>query len=148
MPSSRGSSQPRDRTCIGRQVLYHLHRLGSPCCESGQLFHDFRSSLLWMFCQEVSAEGAFHCHSCQHPLGAHSGLCAGHLLGSLHVDHLIARVNWFPPPALSCNEAGAGQNGKKASPLTCVLFPQAPEQTSVAIFRLNGGPLEKNIFKF
>ena len=35
-PSSRGSSQPRDQTCIsyvsciGRQVLYHLHHLGSP----------------------------------------------------------------------------------------------------------------------
>ena len=36
MPSSRGSSRPRDRThvsyvsCIGRQVLYHQHHLGSP----------------------------------------------------------------------------------------------------------------------
>ena len=36
MPSSRGSSRPRDRTCtsyvscIGRQVLYHLCHLGSP----------------------------------------------------------------------------------------------------------------------
>ena len=35
-PSSRGSSQPRDRTrisyvsCIGRWVLYHLHHPGSP----------------------------------------------------------------------------------------------------------------------
>ena len=34
--SSRGSSQPRDQTCIsytsclGRQVLYHWHHLGSP----------------------------------------------------------------------------------------------------------------------
>ena len=36
MPSSRGSSQPRDRTptsyisCIGRRVLYHQPHLGSP----------------------------------------------------------------------------------------------------------------------
>ena len=36
MPSSRGSSQPRDWThvshvfCIGRQILYHYHHLGSP----------------------------------------------------------------------------------------------------------------------
>ena len=36
MPSSRGSSWPRDWTCIsyisciGRQVLYHSHHLGSP----------------------------------------------------------------------------------------------------------------------
>ena len=36
MPSSRGSSWPRDRTCvpyvscIGRQVLYHQHLPGSP----------------------------------------------------------------------------------------------------------------------
>ena len=36
MPSSRGSSQPRDRThisyvsCTGRQVPYHKHHLGSP----------------------------------------------------------------------------------------------------------------------
>ena len=36
MPSSRGSSQPRDQTrifyvpCIGRQVLYHECQLGSP----------------------------------------------------------------------------------------------------------------------
>ena len=35
MPSSRGSSRPRDQTCIshvssiGRQVLYHWHHLGS-----------------------------------------------------------------------------------------------------------------------
>jgi len=35
MPASRGYSQPRDRThvshvsCIGRQVLYHSHHLGS-----------------------------------------------------------------------------------------------------------------------
>ena len=35
MPSSRGSSQPRDGTCVsyvscvGRQVLYHYHHLGS-----------------------------------------------------------------------------------------------------------------------
>ena len=35
-PSSRGSSRPRDRTCvsyiscIGRQALYHVHHLGSP----------------------------------------------------------------------------------------------------------------------
>ena len=36
MPSSRGSSQPRDGTrisyifCIGKGVLYHQHHLGSP----------------------------------------------------------------------------------------------------------------------
>ena len=36
MPSSRGSSQPRDQTriscgsCIGGRVLYHWHHLGSP----------------------------------------------------------------------------------------------------------------------
>ena len=36
VPSSRGSSQPRDRTCIsyisciGRQVLYHKCHMGSP----------------------------------------------------------------------------------------------------------------------
>ena len=36
MPSSRGSSQPRNQTCIsymsciGRQVLYHSHHLGIP----------------------------------------------------------------------------------------------------------------------
>ena len=36
IPSSRGSSQPRDQThifyisCIGRQVLYHYSHLGSP----------------------------------------------------------------------------------------------------------------------
>ena len=36
MPSSRGSSQPRNQTrvsyisCIGRQVLYHWCHLGSP----------------------------------------------------------------------------------------------------------------------
>ena len=36
MPSSRGSSWPRDQThvsyvsCIGRWVLYHWHHLGSP----------------------------------------------------------------------------------------------------------------------
>ena len=36
MPSSRGSSGPKDQTliscgfCIGRQILYHKHHLGSP----------------------------------------------------------------------------------------------------------------------
>ena len=36
MPSSRGSSRPRDRihishvSCVGRQVLYHSYHLGSP----------------------------------------------------------------------------------------------------------------------
>ena len=36
MPSSRGSSRPRHQTrisylsCIGRQVLYYYHHLGSP----------------------------------------------------------------------------------------------------------------------
>ena len=36
MPSSRGSSRPRDQTCVsyvscfGRQVLYHFHYLGNP----------------------------------------------------------------------------------------------------------------------
>ena len=40
MPSSRRSSQPRDRTsvssisCIGRQVLYHQRHLGSPYMQS------------------------------------------------------------------------------------------------------------------
>ena len=41
MPSSRRSSPPRDQThvsyvsCVGRQVLYHLHRLGSPGRQCG-----------------------------------------------------------------------------------------------------------------
>ena len=33
MPSSRGSSQPRDRTwvsCFGRRILHHLSQQGSP----------------------------------------------------------------------------------------------------------------------
>ena len=37
MPSSRGSSQPRDQihvSCIGRQVLYHQRHLGSPAWQS------------------------------------------------------------------------------------------------------------------
>ena len=39
IPSSRGSSRPRDRTrishisCIGKQILYHWHHLGSPKME-------------------------------------------------------------------------------------------------------------------
>ena len=45
MPSSRGSSQPRDQTCvscIGRWVLYHYHHLGSP---SRCILHYFVSPL-------------------------------------------------------------------------------------------------------
>ena len=45
MPSSRGSSEPRDRTqvscvsCIGRQVLYHQHHQGSRSrCTSTQMY--------------------------------------------------------------------------------------------------------------
>ena len=45
MPSSRGSSLPRDQTqvswvpCIGRKVLYHWCHLGSPyqLCDLGQI---------------------------------------------------------------------------------------------------------------
>ena len=39
MPTSRGTSRPRDRTHVsyvsgtGRQVLYHEHHLGSPIFE-------------------------------------------------------------------------------------------------------------------
>ena len=33
MPSSRGSSQPRDRTQVSRLwILYHLSQQGSPYC--------------------------------------------------------------------------------------------------------------------
>ena len=41
MPSSRGSSQPRDQICvsyvsyIGRQILYHYYHLGSPHSVTG-----------------------------------------------------------------------------------------------------------------
>ena len=44
MPSSRGSSPPRDRThisyipCTDRRVLYHLHHLGSPCAWYSAVF--------------------------------------------------------------------------------------------------------------
>ena len=43
VPSSRGSSQPRDRTrvscvsCIGRRVLYHQRPLGSPLSSQSHL---------------------------------------------------------------------------------------------------------------
>ena len=46
MPSSRGSSQPRDQTCvpyvfcIGRRVLYHQHHLGSPESLVGPIRND------------------------------------------------------------------------------------------------------------
>ena len=48
MPSSRGSSRPRNQThvsyisCIGRQVLYHWRHLGSPsisCCLNLSWWH-------------------------------------------------------------------------------------------------------------
>ena len=42
-PSSRGSSPPRDRTCVsctGRQVLYHQHHLGVCCSCGGGVLHD------------------------------------------------------------------------------------------------------------
>ena len=46
MPSSRGSSQPRDWThgssvsCIGRWVLYHWHLLGKPYTQISLLKHN------------------------------------------------------------------------------------------------------------
>ena len=46
MPSSRGSSRPRDRTCVsdvsstGRQVLYHWHHLGSLDIRHGEVIHN------------------------------------------------------------------------------------------------------------
>ena len=49
VPSVRGSSRPRYRTlvsdiaCIGRQVLYHQHHLGSP--ESILRIHYFQSAV-------------------------------------------------------------------------------------------------------
>ena len=45
MPSSRGSSQPRDRThvsyisCIAWQVLYHQHKLGSQLYPYSGMFY-------------------------------------------------------------------------------------------------------------
>ena len=50
MPSSRGSSWPRDLThgsyvsCIGRWVLYHQHHLGSPLT-SKILFKCYRADM-------------------------------------------------------------------------------------------------------
>ena len=57
MPPSKGSSWPRDQTrvssvsCIGRQVLYHQHHLGSHSCPSwlGQNGRTFVFSHQWFW---------------------------------------------------------------------------------------------------
>ena len=57
MPRSNGSSWPRDQTrvssvsCIGRQVLYHQHHLGSRSCPSrlGQSGRTFVFSHQWFW---------------------------------------------------------------------------------------------------
>ena len=72
IPFSRGSSRPRDRTCvcqvscIGRRVLYHWHHLGSPetppKCHAlplSWLLHDvsvfFPGALISVFPSQISA---------------------------------------------------------------------------------------------
>ena len=55
MPSSRGSSQPRDRThtsyvsCSGRRFLYHQYHLGSPS-------HILGSYLCLLFSYEINSQ--------------------------------------------------------------------------------------------
>ena len=62
MPSSRGSSWPRDRThvsyasCIGRKVLYHQHHPGSLCCLCCSPF---------LMCLEFLSPGLFHISALQ-----------------------------------------------------------------------------------
>ena len=59
MPSSRGSSQPRDRarvsyvSCIGRQVLYHLSHQGKPFVfhRSSQILRDMFWFEFWFLHQ-------------------------------------------------------------------------------------------------
>ena len=52
IPSSRGSSRPRDQThiscvsCISRQILYHLNHQGSGCLSSVQFSHSVVSNSL------------------------------------------------------------------------------------------------------
>ena len=74
MPSSRGSSQPRDQThishvsCIGRQVLYHWRHLGSSL---EPVFHNNRS----------------HCNeTCIHMLFVPGYVFPFSSLGSFHVS--------------------------------------------------------------
>ena len=65
IPSSRGSSGPRDGThvsyiyCTGRQVLYHQHHLGSP----GTCYFHKMCCLLWCILSSVlsQAERPFWC---------------------------------------------------------------------------------------
>ena len=60
MPSSRGSSPPRDQTyisyvsCIGRRVLYHLHCLGSL---QGDLEDSIAHKMLIPILRDVDAAG-------------------------------------------------------------------------------------------
>ena len=75
MPSSRGSSQPRDQThssyisCTGREVLYHQHCLGSPLVviidhsfwpASSQRKDIQVSKLILFFCSLVPLEIELH----------------------------------------------------------------------------------------
>ena len=74
MSSSRGSSQLRDRTCvscascIGKQVLYHQHHLGSPRKQVESTFHFlalpflptvtfflcyYQLGLMWVFLSDI-----------------------------------------------------------------------------------------------
>ena len=64
MPSSKGSSQPRDRICIsyisgiGRQVLYHQHHLGNSSKflkqkswdNTGENYEEERHMLCFLLC--------------------------------------------------------------------------------------------------
>ena len=47
IPSSRGSSQPRDQTCvscIGKCLLYHLSHLGSPSITESHLYKSINAT--------------------------------------------------------------------------------------------------------
>ena len=80
LPSSRGSSQPRDQTwvsyvsCIGRRVLYHKCHLGSPISDNRTVFHYFFFSIGLMTEMDfklfsVFTDNSYHTHWkwCQPP---------------------------------------------------------------------------------
>ena len=144
MPSSRGSSQPRDQThssyisCTGREVLYHQHCLGSPLVviidhsfwpASSQRKDIQVSKLILFFCSLVPLEIELH----------KSQSCSQTLLFFLRKDVPASSPNviWWHQPTFTTPSwpgvAGGPRGGRDS--LKPVLVSAASEHCTVCSCR-------------
>ena len=125
MPSSRGSSWPRDWicvSCIGRQVLYHEDHLESPISKTLTTQGNKQWSPLaqGLSCLQV----VIFLKGSRLVLKTQQGLSS------------LAKKNWFPRPVLLVSQAAA-ERSFEAAP--CTPFP--PTGVTLAAVRVESGCL-------